>query len=101
MLVLVSPSERWRCNLSPPEREDQARAWRELGPLVTAKERTQNGFRVTLARAAHEQLKALVVTEQRCCGWAHWSVVADEARCELEVTGPESEMAALAAAFGL
>jgi hypothetical protein len=101
MLVPVSLSESCRCNLSPPEREDQARAWRELGPLVKAKERTQNGFRVTLAREAHEQLKALVVTEQRCCGWANWSVVAEDARCELEVTGPEPEMAVLAAAFGL
>jgi hypothetical protein len=72
-----------------------------LGPLVTAKERTQHGFRVTLDRIAHEQLKALVVTEQRCCGWANWSVVVEEDRCQLEVTGPEPEMAALAAAFGL
>lgn len=97
----MSTPDSFQCDLVGRERDEQARAWKDLVRLVRGRKGIASGFRITFDPAAHDQLEVLVAIEQRCCGWANWSVIRDGAGSVLEVTGPDAEIAALAATFGL
>jgi hypothetical protein len=89
------------CQLSGPDRNERARAWRSLVRLAVQRDRTEAGFRIVFDDDALEQLEALVSAERSCCGWATWSATSDPPYAVLDVTGPSEPLAALATAFGL
>jgi hypothetical protein len=89
------------CQLSEPDRNERARAWRSLVGLAILRDRTEAGFRIVFDHDALGQLEALVSAERSCCGWATWSATSDPPHAVLDVTGPAEPLGALAAAFGL
>jgi hypothetical protein len=98
---MTEPSSAVPCGLSEPDRDERARAWRSLRPLVLNRAHTGDGFTVTFDLAALERIEQLAAAERSCCGWATWSVEAHPAHAVLQVTGPEAPVDALAAAFGV
>lgn len=91
------------CTLSTDELLDRRAAWSDLAATLVDRAWTDKGFRLGFRREAGvpESLRALVVAERNCCGWASWTLT-DEGDCSvLEVTGPAEKIATLAAAFGL
>lgn len=98
---MTESSSAVRCDLSEPDRDERARAWRALRPFVASRVRTAEGFRVTFGLAALERIEQLAAAERSCCGWGTWSVTVLADHVVLDVTGPEAPVDALAAAFGV
>ncbi len=89
------------CELDDKELSAQVTRWREMRPFIVAHVRFEGGLALTFDPSCHERLVSLVATEQRCCGWAAWSLTRETAGSVLEVRGPSAELAALAGAFAL
>lgn len=97
----MSTPQELSCKLSNPELVEQSKAWREQRPFILSHTRSDGRFKITFDRACHDRLSTLVATERGCCSWADWTLSEDAGTSVLEVTGPPTEIAALADAFGL
>ena len=81
-------------------------AQRERWPLLADKaliERleTDTGLRLTFRAepGVEEELRALVLVENDCCGWADWSVVASPGQVALDVRSSGEGIAVLHGMF--
>jgi hypothetical protein len=91
------------CSLSAAELADRRQAWEAMAAARLDGVREEGRLRVRFRGqpGVPESLRALVVAERDCCGWARWEVTAEGDASVLEVSGPPGRIGALAGVFGL
>ncbi len=97
----MTTDEEFPCELHDAEREQRVGEWSDVAAHIVGRDRLANGFRISFDLDAHARLQVLVSAEERCCGWATWTLVREETASVLDVTGPAPQITALAEAFGL
>jgi DNA-binding transcriptional MerR regulator len=102
-----APDQPWRqapmaCTLAGVEQGERARQWRQLLSSATARERIDDGLRVTFPAdpALAAEIARRATAEQDCCGFFDFTLHVTPAALELSVRAPETADALVVELFG-